>query len=103
MTDDSLGQEVKLRTGMFRAVCRDGDYSRITSAILQGDINYSEGLLMYLGGVTIRNRRWAETADEGTFLSLAAYWSGNHGNKLGDRELVTLVRKFMHEVSRAIG
>jgi len=98
MTGDNLALEVDLRTGIFRAVCRDGDYSRITSAVQQGNIEHGEGLLIYLGGVILRNRKWVQTADEGDFLSLAAHWSGNHGNKLDDAQLVTLVRKFMHQV-----
>jgi len=98
VTRDELALKVELRTGIFRAICRDGDYRRITSALQKGDIDYGEGLLIYLGGVTLRNRKWAQTADEGDFLSLAAHWSSDHGNMLADRELVTLVHKFMHEV-----
>ena len=96
--DDNLSLEVRRRTGLFRAICRDGDYGRITSAVERGEINYGEGLLIYLGGVALRNRKWMETADEGDFLSLAAHWSGNHGNQLSDRELMALVRKFMSQV-----
>ena len=47
MTGDNLALEVDLRTGIFRAVCRDGDYSRITSAVQQGNIEHGEGLLIY--------------------------------------------------------
>jgi len=98
MTDDNPALEVERRTGIFRAVCRDGDYSRITSAVQQGDIDYGEGLLIYLGGVILRNRKWAQTSNEGDFLSLAAHWSGDHGSMLDDAQLVTLVRKFMRQV-----
>jgi len=98
VTGEKLALKVELRTGIFRAICRDGDYRRITSALQKGDIDYGEGLLIYLGGVTLRNRKWAQTADVGDYLSLAAHWSGNHGNKLAERELVTLVHKFMHQV-----
>jgi hypothetical protein len=91
------GQSGPRGWGIFRAVCRDGDYSRITSAVQQFDIDYGEGLLIYLGGVVLRNRKWA-AADEGAFLSLATHWSGNHGNKLDDAQLVPLVRKFMRQV-----